>query len=336
MDNRLTRQFNLTSPLVLAPMALASGGALAAAWARGGALGLVGGGYGDLEWTRREYHGAVALLLDDAAMRARLGCGFMSWKLEEDCSAFDWLLDQPDRPAAVMLSFGDPARWIKRLSDAGIPAICQIQRAEQVAQAVDAGAMAIVAQGAEAGGHGMNSALGRSSFTLVPEVADMLAKRGGDALLIGAGGVCDGRGLAAMLMLGADGAMIGSRAWATTESLAAEKAKQVALRATGDETMRSGIFDILREKNWPKPYDFRALRNHLHRQWEGREDVLAAAPDEARRIYRAAVAAEDFDGAHVTVGEGVGTIYDICTSAELIARISAEAEASLTRFQRGL
>src|SRR5437763_3635469 len=101
LESRFSRRFSLPVPLALAPMALASGGALAAACSLAGALGLVGGGYGDLDWTRREYTLALA-----QGVRERIGCGFITWALDGDASALDWVLEQ--RPRAVMLSFGDP------------------------------------------------------------------------------------------------------------------------------------------------------------------------------------------------------------------------------------
>ncbi|MBS0318343.1 MAG: nitronate monooxygenase, partial [Proteobacteria bacterium] len=260
METRLTTLFDLTSPIALAPMALASGGRLAAACARAGALGLVGGGYGDLAWTQREYR----LALEEArtpAARAHIGCGFITWKLEEDASALDWMLDLPgnERPRALMLSFGDPLPFGERIARAGIPLICQVQRMEQVPQALEAGAKVIVAQGAEAGGHGMNSLGGRATITFVPELADWLAAHAPDTLLLAAGGIADGRTLAAALLLGADGALIGSRLWATRESLASAAAKAQAAACNGDGTARSAVFDILRRKHWPAPYDFRAI-----------------------------------------------------------------------------
>ena len=97
-------------------MALASGGALAAACARAGALGLLGGGYGELAWLQTQQALALQLLQDDAPALKRLGCGFVTWKLDEDASALDWLLDQPQLPAALMLSFGDPRPYADRIA----------------------------------------------------------------------------------------------------------------------------------------------------------------------------------------------------------------------------
>ena len=329
LNTRFTQRFHLTTPIALAPMALATGGTLAAACAQAGALGLVGGGYGDLAWTQREYALATELLSGNAAAHRRLGCGFITWKLDENAEALDWVLTQ--KPCAIMLSFGDPRPYAARIAAAGAPLICQVQRLDQVPQAVEAGAAVIVAQGGEAGGHGANALEGRSTFTLVPEIADYLAAHAPSTLLLAAGGVADGRGLAAALMLGADGALIGSRLWATQESLAATGAKTQATQTNGDGTARSRVFDILRRKNWPAPYDFRAIRNDLHRQLEGNIAALQASPDAARAEYDAGVKAADFTRAHATVGEAVGLIADIPHAAALIARITQQAQSLLAK-----
>jgi nitronate monooxygenase len=328
LNTRFAQRFQLTTPIALAPMALATGGALAAACAQAGALGLIGGGYGDLAWTQREYTLAIELLKNDAASHARLGCGFITWKLDENAEALDWVLTQ--KPSAIMLSFGDPRPYAARIAAAGAKLICQVQRIDQVPHAIEAGASVIVAQGGEAGGHGANALEGRSTFTLVPEMADYLAAHSPNTLLLAAGGVADGRGLAAALMLGADGVLIGSRLWATTESLAAQGAKTLATQTNGDGTARSAVFDILRRKNWPAPYDFRAIRNDLHRALESDMAGLKANPDAARADYDAGVKAGDFSRAHATVGEAVGLISGIHSAARLIPLLTAEAATVLS------
>jgi nitronate monooxygenase len=323
--NRFMRRFGLTTPIALAPMALASGGELAAACAKAGALGLIGGGYGDLDWTACEYSIAAQALSTDPQSASRLGCGFITWKMAQDRSALDFVLDRPAKPAALMLSFGDPTPFARDIIDRGIPLVCQIQTMAQLPQAVDAGASAIVAQGAEAGGHGMNAVDGRSTFTFVPEIADWLAARAPEVDLLAAGGVSDGRGLAAAMTLGADGALIGSRLWATEESLVPDPAIEEAVRASGDDTARSAVFDILREKEWPEEYNFRSLRNAIHRQWEDRLDELRADPADAIGDYKAGVASGDYSRAHVTVGEGTGLIRRNAGAQEVIEEITQDA-----------
>lgn len=329
LGTRFTDLFGLTTPIALAPMALASGGALAAACAQAGALGLVGGGYGDLAWTQREY----TLALEHATERQRIGCGFITWKLDEEASALDWLLDQAQAPTAVMLSSGDPRPYAQRIARSGARLICQIQRLDQLPLALEAGAAVIVAQGSEAGGNGMNAQWGRGTLALVPELADALQAQSPQTVLLAAGGVADGRGVAAALMLGADGALVGSRLWATQESLAAAGAKAQAVATSGDGTARSEVFDILRRKNWPAPYDFRAIRNALHRTWEDRIALLKANPDSARQDYDAGVKAGDFSRAHATVGEAVGLIGDVPSASSLIARMTQQTQAALQRFR---
>ena len=322
LNSRFSARFELLSPIALAPMALAAGGALAAACARAGVLGLVGGGYGELAWTQREY-----ALAQSAADTGRIGCGFIVWKLDEDASALDWVLQH--RPRAIMLSFGDPRPYAQRIAAAGAQLLFQVQRIEQVPMALEAGATVIIGQGGEAGGHGMNALHSRATITLIPELADWLEAHSPQTLLLAAGGIADARTLAAVRVLGADGALVGSRLWATQESLAPAGAKQQALVTSGDGTARSSVFDVLRRKNWPAPYDFRAIRNELHRKWEDRPGASASALEAARADYDAGVAAGDFTRAHATVGEAVGLINDLPPAAEVIQSMSDGAAAIL-------
>ncbi|MEM7688603.1 MAG: nitronate monooxygenase [Pseudomonadota bacterium] len=328
-DSRFAKAFGLTTPIALAPMAGASGADLTAACCKAGALGLLGGGYGERDWTQREYGIAAQALSADRAAAARLGCGFITFKMEQDRSALDVVLEHEIPPAALMLSFGDPTPFARDIKERGIKLICQIQSMAQLPQAVDAGADVIVAQGVEAGGHGYSASEGRSTFTFVPEIADWLAARSPDVLLLAAGGIADGRGLAAAMMLGADGALIGSRLWATEESLAPDAAIAQAIMADGDGTARSAVFDILREKDWPTGYNFRSLRNAIHREWEDRLEELRANPAAAIADYKDGVATEDYTRAHVTVGEGTGLINSNASAGEAIETITQEARVLL-------
>ncbi len=324
-NSRFAKAFGLTTPIALAPMAGASGASLAAACCQAGALGLLGGGYGDLAWTEEEYSKTSQLLSTDPQAAARFGCGFITFKMEHDRSALDYALDRPTKPAALMLSFGDPTPYARDITDKGIPLICQIQSMAQLPQAVEAGASVIVAQGVEGGGHGYSAYEGRSTFTFVPEIADWLARNAPDVMLLAAGGVADGRGLAAAINLGADGALLGSRLWATHESLASDKAIEEAVKASGDDTARSLVFDVLREKSWPSEYHARTLRNAIHHKWENRFAELRAAPAAAIADYKAGVAVEDYSRAHVTVGEGTGLIKQNASARDVIHAITQQA-----------
>lgn len=113
ISTRLTARLGLELPLMLAPMALAGGGDLAAACAEAGAFGLVGGGYGDLEWTRREWNVAELRLANTAAAQ-HLGCGFITWKLDQDASALRiryWRQGKLLMAEASRIDGSDVTRW---------------------------------------------------------------------------------------------------------------------------------------------------------------------------------------------------------------------------------
>jgi nitronate monooxygenase len=317
LTNRLTDFLNIRHPVLLAPMAQISGGRLAAAVTGAGGLGLIAGGYGDAEWLQREF---------ELAGDARVGCGFITWSLARQPEALDLALQR--QPAAIMLSFGDPAGFADRIREAGVPLICQVQSVAQAHRALEVCADILVAQGTEAGGHGMTA---RSTITLVPEVVDLVVERSPETLVVAAGGVGDGRGMAAALALGADGVLVGTRFWASSEALVSPKAHERALRVSGNETIRTRVYDVVRQLDWPSEFDERALVNSFVETWHGNETELSAHLPEAVESFRKAVAAEDFDVAHILVGEAIGLIRDVRPADELLAELVAEAARILHR-----
>ena len=317
MKTRLTEFFGIEHPIVSAPMAGISGGRLAAAVTSAGALGLLGGGYGDSDWLNREF---------GLAEGARVGCGFITWSLARQPELLDEALDQ--QPATIMLSFGDLRPFADRIHAAGVPLIAQVQTLDHARQALDAGAEILVAQGGEAGGHGMTV---RSTFTLVPDVVDLAADRAPETLVLAAGGVADGRGLAAALALGADGVLVGTRFWASPEALVSPRAKQRAIKAGGDDTYRTRVYDVVRRLDWPPEYNERTLSNPFVDGWHGKEAELLAALPDAVATYEAAVAAEDYDIAAMFVGQAIGRIDDVRPAADIVADMAAEADRIVHR-----
>jgi nitronate monooxygenase len=314
IETRLTRAFGLEHPVISAPMALAAGGALAAAVTRAGGLGLIGGGYSDPEWVEAEF---------EAAGNARVGCGFITWALASRPQALEVALSHS--PAALFLSFGDPAPFAPRIAQAGVPLICQVQTLRDAAHAADIGASVIVAQGAEAGGHGEK----RATLTLVPELADWLARRAPEVLLVAAGGIGDGRGLAAALMLGTDGVLVGSRLWASAEARVSREMHATAIGATGDDTIRTTVMDVARGLDWPERYSCRVLRNDFTSRWHGDLDGLRAVADEESATWLAAFRAGDPVRSNTFVGEVAGIIGEIRPAEEIIADMVSGAEALL-------
>ena len=258
------------------------------------------------------------------AGNTRIGIGFILWALERNPAALDVALDA--RPAAVMLSFGDPTPFTGRIKDAGCTIICQVQTLAQAKEAAAAGADVIIAQGRDAGGH---SGMTRGTMGFVPAVVDAVAP----IPVVAAGGIADGRGLAAALALGAAGVSMGTRFTASRESLWDPAMKAATLAAGGDQTQQTRVFDIVRGARWPAIYPGRALRNAFSAEWHGREEVLEAEQPAREKAYLAAGPA-DFATRVVWAGEGVDLVNDIATAAEIIERIIAQAAATLTQGAR--
>jgi len=317
LHTRLTDFLAIRHPILLAPMAMVSGGRLAAAVTAAGGLGLLGGGYGDAAWLRSEMAQAGG---------ARVGYGFITWSLAHAPELLDTVLAQ--QPPTVMLSFGDLEPFADRIHRAGVPVTAQVQTLAQAQRALDAGADIIVAQGGEAGGHGMSV---RSTFTLVPEVVDLVAARAPATLVVAAGGVADGRGLAAALALGADGVLVGTRFWAAAEALVSAGAHRRAIAAGGDETIRTEVFDVVRQRDWPKGFDLRLVSNAWIQRWHDSPDELLARLPEAVTAYREGVVAEDFDVDTVLVGEAVGLIREVRPAADIVTAMVRDAARILNR-----
>lgn len=316
VTTRFTRAFGVKHPIVSAPMAFAGGGALAAAVSAAGGLGLIGGGYGDPTWLEEQFA---------AAAGHRIGVGFITWSLRKSPSLLTDVLKH--RPAAVMLSFGDPHPFVDEIRAAGARLICQCQDMEHVEDAVDAGADVVVAQGAEAGGHG---AL-RGSLSFVPEVADFVSTRAPGTLLLAAGGIADGRGLAAALMLGADGVLVGTRLWASNEALVRERHHAAIVESNGDGTLRTRVPDIARQILWPRGFTARIRRNTFTDRWHGREDELERQIAVEGPRYRQAFNEGDPDHTAVWFGEAAGLIGAIEPAADIVERMAAQAAALLER-----
>jgi nitronate monooxygenase len=296
-------------------MAFAGGGRLAAAVSRAGGLGLIGGGYGDATWLDEQFR-----LAGDTPV----GVGFITWSLRKSPSLLTDVLKY--KPRAVMLSFGDPRPFADEIKAAGAHLICQCQDLGHVMDAVEVGADIIVAQGAEAGGHGAT----RGTLSFVPEVADHLAEHAPQTLLLAAGGIGDGRGLAAALMLGADGVLLGTRLWASAEALVQPGHHAAILETDGDGTLRTTVADIARQIAWPKGFTARIRRNAFTDRWHGHEAQLEANIQTEAPKYRQAFAAGDPDHTGVWFGEAAGTIHSIEPVADILQRISAQAEQRLS------
>jgi len=308
--------FGVRHPIVSAPMGGSAGGALAAAVSRGGGFGMVGGG--DREWLDRE------LPIAAADTDRQWGVGFLTWALTP--GVVEHALEYG--PSAVMLSFGDPAPFADIVRESGVALILQVTDLQEARQAVHLGADVIVAQGTEAGGHGARR--GRSTLPFVPVVVDLA----GSVPVLAAGGIADGRGIAAVLALGAAGALIGTRFLATTEALTDPAIVQAIVEGRGEDTERSAVLDIVRGSRWPTEYTARTLGHpHLDR-WRGREAELEG-DSQARRDYQSDVERGVIPPFPVWAGEGLDLVTDVPSAANLVTVLATQAEAALARAGPG-
>jgi nitronate monooxygenase len=250
----------------------------------------------------------------------RVRAGFITWSLANRPELLDILIDRGADP--VFLSFGDPSPFIPRIRDAGRRLILQVTSLAEARSARDLGADAIVAQGTEAGGHGIG---GRALFAFLPAAVDAVRP----IPVLAAGGVSDGRGLAAALMLGAEGVLVGTRFFASREALGHEGAKRRIMEAGGDDTLRTRVFDAVRGIDWPPPYSGRAIANEFTRTWHGRDHELELSLGMETQRHEAARRSGDFRTAVLFAGEGIDLIHDCPAAADIIQRIVGEAETLL-------
>lgn len=300
----------ITHPILLAPMAGVSGGRLAGAVSQAGGLGMIGGGYGDRDWLERE----LALVGD-----ARFGVGFISWSLARQPELLNVALDHA--PCAIMLSFGEVASFLPPIRRTNTKLIVQTQTLDQARQALADGADIVVAQGAEAGGHGG----ARSTMPLVPAVVDIA----GAVPVVAAGGIADGRGLAASLMLGAQGVLCGTAFYVSDEALVHDNLRRAAIAASGDNTLRSSVFDIARGLDWPADWNLRTLRNAFTERWSADQAGFETAIGVQRSRFRAATDQHDTDIAPVIVGEAIDLVTRQRPAAEIVRSMMDEGIGAL-------
>ena len=207
-----------------------------------------------------------------------------------------------------------------RSHGSGARVMHMVSRAPEAARAAGAGADVIVAQGSEGGGH--VGTMG--TLALVPMVVDAVSP----APVIAAGGIADGRGLAAALALGAAGALLGTRFVASNEAPQALWAKEAILASDGHDTDLTEIPDIISGRVWPGAFA-RAWRNELMRKWAGREWEVRQRRAEIAAGVAASREAGDAQGVPLLFGQDAGLISSIEPAGEIVARIVHEAEAIL-------
>jgi len=316
-------------------MANVSGGLLAAETCRAGALGFLAAGHlASLEELNREIFTHRTHFPDGP-----LCIGFIGHSSMKDAAAWERLervfeSHQPDVvqffAPSVMIQESTMKTNVELAHSYGIKVMAQVGSVSEARHALSAGVDAIISQGTESGGHGLRRTLGNGTLALSARIVSI----SGTTPVLAAGGIVDGRGLVAALALGCDGVVLGTRLWASKESLGHFSFKDCLIAAdSGDEVIRSTcidqIFNRYSPTPWPMPYDsVGMLRNQTSLRWDGKAADLAAAMDEDDRLaaeYRSAVIDGDSNIAAVLCGEGVGDIQEIEHVKDIIAKIDQNA-----------
>ncbi len=313
IQTRFTTLLGIEHPILNAPMAGAATAELAAAVSAAGGLGMIGASLsGGPDWLRAQ------IRLVRARTDRPFGVGFIS-SAPDTAALMAVVLEE--RVAAISHSFADPTPYVAPAHAAGIKVLAQVQTVAGAAQAARAGVDVIAAQGSEAGGH-----TGGGGGSL-PLLLATLAVAGGIPVLA-AGGVGDGRGLAAVLLLGAEGAWIGTRFVTSRESVYGESRKARIVAAGADDTLLTRAYDLATEAPFPPGIVERVVRNDFTAIWQGRDDELVARRDEVRAQLRAAPAG-DTQITKVAAGTVAGIIDSIEPAADIVRTIIADAERIL-------
>jgi nitronate monooxygenase len=323
MKTALCDRLGIEIPIVQAAMGGASCPALAAAVSNAGGLGMLALSWSDKDDIRRQ-------IGETRALTARpFGINLVLNRSQDERLAV--CLDE--KVPVVSLFWGDAAPLVDRAHRAGAKVLHTVSCARQARAAAAAGVDAIVAQGWEAGGHVAGQV---ATLPLVRAVVDAA----GETPVIAAGGIADGRGLAAALALGAAGAWIGTRFLASEEAAIHPRYRERLLAASEADTVHCGLFDI----GWSNA-PHRVLRNATVDEWEAAGRPAAGSrPGEGETVAWTAAGAPiarytsatpragdsgDIDALSLWAGQSVGMVKAVGPAGDIVREIAAEAWAVL-------
>ena len=312
LHTRVCDLLGIEHPLIQAGMASYATPELVAAVSNAGGLGLLG----SVDWSVDELAARVAAI----RRLTSLPFGVNLVLATPHADTLTWLLDA--RVPVISTSWGDPTAAVAAAHAVGTRVLHQVETPVEAARVAVAGVDAIIAQGSDGGGH-----IGQvGTLALVPAVVDAA----GGVPVVAAGGIADGRGLAAVMLLGAEGAMLGTRFLATPEAGIAGSWKAAIVAAESDAAWQSDVPDLVWGTRWPGA-TVRALANDLLRRWQGHEGELAQQLPAVQAAIGAAEAREAAEGFFLYAGQSAGLVRDITPAGELVRRIMVEAERVLGR-----
>ncbi len=312
---RICELLGIEHPIVLGGMATGTSAPVVAAVSNAGGFGTLGAA--NLSPTQV----AEQIAAIRASTKKPFGVNFLLFEIKEE--GFAAALEA--RPPLIAFAWARPEQelgpWFSRVHDMGSKVMYMAGEVPEAVRGAEAGADFVVAQGTEGGGH-----VGwMASMPLVPMVVSAVAP----LPVLAAGGIADGRGLAAALALGAEGVLLGTRFLATEESPLHPNLKEAIVRSDGHDTVLTEIPDIASGRVWPGAMA-RAARNGFIRKWAGREWDLRRRSREAGEEAMAARQAGDVENASLLYGQDAGLIDAVEPAGDVIRRMVEDAEAIIS------
>lgn len=310
METKLTKLLGIKYPIIQGGMAWTSDAVLAAAVSNAGGAGIIGSGGRTTEWTRDEIRKAKSLTDKPFGVNVML----MAPNIAE---IIDMLCEE--KVAFVTLGAGNPVPHIEKFHNAGIKVIPVVPNVKLAKRIEAAGADAMVIEGMEAGGHIGQQTTMALMENVLPQIKNI-------PVLV-AGGISDGRALAAALLMGAEGVQIGSRFLLTTECPAHPAAKQAIIDATDTDSAVTGF---------SRGHGVRCLKNAFTQRFSEKE--ISGAPQEELNAMgtgtnKRGIMEGDIVNGTVMVGQSLNVLNDILPCKEVIERMMAEAQAAVEHIK---
>jgi enoyl-[acyl-carrier protein] reductase II len=310
--------FGIELPIILAPMGTCTSAELAAAVSNNGGLG----GIGSL------FRTTAAVKRDIDAVKKLTNKPFAINHIPQTLDPELFRHALAARPAVISFALDDPGDLVRQAHDAGSLVMLQVTTVAQATQAAERGVDVIIAQGGEAGGYCGEL----STMTLVPQVVDAVSP----IPVVAAGGIFDGRGIAAALMLGAAGVNLGTRFIATQEAPAPEEWKQAIAQARSEDAIKVDVLNDI--SPLPGTAGFGTVLRSLHTpfldEWSAKREEARRNRERLRQQIVSTTQAGQPHATLLTAGQSAGGIKDIPSVAELMRRLVEETEAALSRASK--
>jgi nitronate monooxygenase/enoyl-[acyl-carrier protein] reductase II len=303
----------IDAPVIQAGMGPFTATELVAAVSNAGGLGSLGASQRPVEDLRQQL----------ARLRALTDRPFAVNHLVPTLNEEAFALTLQARPAVISLALGDPGDLVKRAQGANSKVVHQVHTVRQAQEAAERGVDVLIAQGGEAGGFGGTVA----ALTLIPQIVDAVSP----LPVVAAGGIADGRGLAAALILGAQGVNIGTRFLASAEAPIGEAWKQAILAAESEDAVKADVWNDIVPLPGRGGYGTvpRALRTPFLDEWQSRRDEARREAERLGGEILMAVRQGQMNEYVPFAGQTAGAIHDILPAAEIVRQIVAEAEEVL-------